>query len=144
MTHSHPAARSRRSRRGTGGFLLLEILLAVAIFVVGVIALGRCVSNCIIAQEVRNQEERARLALQNAMLEIQASPVLPDENHRTKLEGMFAGMTLIERRHTLSVENEDQVLMPDLHEITLTVEWTDHDKLAHSRAIAFTMLRGRG
>lgn len=144
MTPLHAAGRSRRPTRGAAGFLLIELLLAVTIFVVGVIALGRCVGNCMTAQEVRNQEERARLALQNAMLEIQASPVLPDENHRTKLEGMFAGMTLIERRRTLSVENEDQVLMPDLHEITLTVEWTDHNKLAHSRAVAFTLMRGRG
>ena len=78
------------------------------------------------------------------MLEIQASPVLPDENHRTKLDGMFAGMVLIERRRTLTVENEDQVLLPDLHEITLRVEWTDHNKLAHAREVAFTLLRGRG
>ena len=135
--------RARRSRR-RNGFLLIELLLAVAIFVVGVIALGRCVSNCLTAQEVRNQEERARLALENAMLEIQSSPILPDENGRTKLDGMFAGMTLIERRRTLTVENEDQVLLPDLHEITLTVEWTDHNRLAHSRAVVFTMMRGRG
>ena len=131
-------------RRYNGGFLLVEILLATAIFVIGVISLGRCVGNCLTVQEVRNQEERARLALQNATLEIQASPVLPDEDHRTKLEGMFAGMVLIERRRTLTVENEDHVLLPDLHEITLTVQWRDHTKLEHARSVAFTMLRGRG
>ena len=131
-------------RRHDGGFLLVEILLATAIFVIGVISLGRCVGNCLTAQEVRNQEERARLALQNATLEIQASPVLPDEDHRTKLEGMFTGMLLIERRRTLTVENEDHVLLPDLHEITLTVQWRDHNKLEHARSVAFTMLRGRG
>ena len=133
-----------RSRRHAGGFLLVELLLAVAIFVIGVIALGRCVGNCLTAQDVRNQEERARLALQNRMLEIQASPVLPDEQRRTKLEGMFAGMVLNERRRTLTVQNEDEVLMPDLHEITLSVEWIDHNKTAHSRVVAFTLLRGRG
>ncbi len=132
-----------RARRD-GGFLLIEILLATAIFVVGVIALGRCVSNCLTAQEVRNQEERARLALQNAMLEVQASPVLPDENHRAKLDGMFAGMVLIEQRRTINVENEDHVLLPDLHEITLTVQWNDRNKREHARSVAFTMLRGRG
>ena len=131
-------------RQRTGGFLLIEILLGVAIFVLGVIALGRCVSNCVTAQNVRDQEERARLALQNAMLEVQASPMLPDENHREKLKGMFAGMTLIERRRTLSVENEDHVLLPDLHEITLRVEWLDGTRSPHAREVAFTLLRGRG
>ncbi len=133
-----------RSRRGAGGFLLIEILLAVAIFVVAVIALGRCVGNCITSQEIRNQEERARLALQNAMLEVQASPNLPDEKHQEKLKGMFTGLTLIERRRTLTVENEDKVLMPDLHEITLSVEWTDHDRLPHTKSVVFTLMRGRG
>ena len=133
-------------RQRTDGFLLIEILLAVAIFVVGVIALGRCVSSCVTAQSVRDQEERARLALQNAMLELQASPVLPDENHREKLKGMFEGMTLIERRRTLSVENEDHILLPDLHEITLRVEWLDGNgtRAPHAREVAFTLLRGRG
>ena len=131
-------------RRRAGGFLLIEILLAVAIFVVGVIALGRCVTNCTTAQNVRDQEERARLALQNAMLEVQASPALPDENHRQKLKGMFNGLTLIERRRTISVENEDHVLMPDLHEVTLRVEWNDAGRQPHAREVAFTLLRGRG
>ncbi len=131
-------------RRRAGGFLLVEILLAVAIFVVGVIALGRCVTNCTTAQSIRDQEERARLALQNATLELQASPVLPEENHKEKLKGMFDGMTLIERRRTLSVENEDHVLLPDLHEITLRVEWQDGNRTPHAREVVFTLLRGQG
>lgn len=134
----------RCHRPHTGGFLLIEILLAVAIFVVGVIALGRCVATCTTAQSVRDQEERARLALQNAALELQASPALPDENHREKLRGMFEGLTLIERRRSLAVENEDHVLLPDLHEITLRVEWRDGTRQPHAREMAFTLLRGRG
>ena len=130
--------------RRAGGFLLIEILLAVAIFVVGVIALGRCVTNCTTAQNIRDQEERARLALQNATLELQASPALPEESHKEKLKGMFEGMTLIERRRTLSVENEDHVLMPDLHEITLRVEWQDGNRTPHAREVSFALLRGRG
>ena len=57
---------------------------------------------------------------------------------------MFTGLTLIERRRTLTVENEDKVLMPDLHEITLSVEWTDHDRVPHVKSVVFTLLRGRG
>ena len=130
--------------RRPGGFLLIEILLAIAIFVVGVIALGRCVSNCTTAQSIRNQEERARLALQNATLEVQASPLVPDENHREKHKGMFEGLTLIEHRRSLAVENEDHVLMPDLHEVTLRVEWADGNQQTHGREVTFTLLRGRG
>ena len=139
-----PGSRPLRRRRGKGGFLLLEILLAVLIFTVGVIALGRCLSNCLNGQEIRNQEERARLALENRMIEIQVSPVLPDEFHRDRLKGMFDGLTMIERRRTLDVKNEDNVALPDLHEITLTVEWTTRNGQAQSRSVAFNLLRGRG
>ena len=134
--HRHSALR--------GGFLLLEIMLAVAIFTLGVLALGRCLTTCLEAQGIRAQEERSRLALENAMVEIQASPVLPDENRRAKLEGMFTGITLVERRRTMDVKNEQGVAMNDLNEITLTAQWLSGDGQTHSRSIAFDLLRGRG
>ena len=129
-------------RRASAGFLLLEILLATFIFVVGILALGRCMSNCLDAQEFRGQEDRARLALENRMAEIQASPALPDDNHRSVLKGMFAGMTLIERRRTLDVKNQDNVALPNLHEITITAEWTGPGGRRQDREVAFTLLRG--
>ena len=126
------------------GFLLLEIILAVAIFTLGVLALGRCLNNCLVAQQVRGQEERARAALENQMLEIQARPSLPDEFHRTQLVGMYKGVTMIERRKALSVKNESDAILTDLHEITLTAEWTSPDGRLLSRTIAFDLIRGRG
>ena len=40
-------ATSRRARwKKAGGFMLLEALLAVTIFALGVLVLGRCVSGC--------------------------------------------------------------------------------------------------
>ncbi len=132
----------RRHRQG--GFLLLEIILAVAIFTLGVLSLGQCLNNCLIAQQIRGQEERARAALENRMAEIQVSPALPDEFRTTKLGGMYAGVTMIERRKTVEVKNENNVNLNDLHEITLTTEWTSPDGHRLSRSLAFDLLRGRG
>lgn len=130
-------------RRRQGGFLLLEIILAVAIFTIGVLSLGRCLYNCLIAQQVRGQEERARSALGNRMAEIEVSPALPDEFRKTKLTGMYTGVTLIERRKPVEVKNEDNVNLSDLHEITLTTEWTSPDGRTLSRSLVFDLLRGR-
>ena len=69
---------------------------------------------------------------------------MPDENHRAKLDGMFTGIVLVERRRTVDVKNEKGVAMSDLHEITLTAQWTSGDGRAHSRTVAFDLLRGRG
>ena len=37
-------------RHASRGFLLLESMLAVAIFAIGILALGRCVENCLKAE----------------------------------------------------------------------------------------------
>jgi hypothetical protein len=142
---ARPAKRPWHLRHhGRGGFLLLEIVLATMIFVVGVIALGRAISNCLGAQEFRVQEETARTALENRMAEIQASPVLPDEEHRAQLHGMFTGITLIEHRHTLDVKNEDNVALANLHEMTLTAQWAGPHGQRQVRSVSFLLLRGQG
>ena len=60
----------RFARRG--GFVLIEVMLGVMIFAIGVLALGRCVNNCISAETLREETERARLALENRMAEVEA------------------------------------------------------------------------
>ena len=42
------------------GVMLLEALLAVTIFAIGVITLGRCMSNCIAAQRMQEEDGLAR------------------------------------------------------------------------------------
>src|SRR5258707_1385616 len=51
------------------GFVLLEALVAVAIFAIGVIALGRCVSNCLAAERLRFEDARSRQVLENRLAE---------------------------------------------------------------------------
>ena len=133
----------RRSNR-QGGFLLLEIIIATAIFTIGVLSLGRCLSSCLLAQRVRAQEERAQMALQNRMAELEASPAVPEDSRKTELKGMFKGLTLIERRHALSIKNEKDVLLNDMHEVTLTAEWDGPGGDRLSRSVVFDLLRGRG
>ena len=132
----------RRSRRG--GFLLLEIILATAIFAIGVLSLGRCLSVCLTSQQVRRQEERARIALENRMTELQASPAVPEDSRRTDLKGMFTGVTLTERRRPFVLKNENNVNLDNLHEITLTADWTGPGGAHLSRSLSFVLLRGRG
>ena len=85
------AHRSRRAfqlcgelRHRRGGFALFEVLIGVTIFVVGVLALGRSVENCLNASALSAQEDRVRQILANRMAEIQATPGLPDENREER------------------------------------------------------------
>src|SRR5205823_8553433 len=65
----------QRPTRHSAAFVLLEVMLGVLIFSIGVLALGQCVNNCIAAESARNDDQRARLALENRMAEIEAGEV---------------------------------------------------------------------
>ena len=68
----------RRNKVTRRGFALYEVLLGLAIFVIGVLVLGRSVENCLNASQLSEEENRVRQLLANRMAEIQASPVHPD------------------------------------------------------------------
>lgn len=130
------------SRARRGGFLLLEIMVAVGIFSLGVLALGKAMMDCVSAQKLRADSERARLALENRMLEIQANPAMPDDYKKRKLTGAFEGLSIIERRTALQLKNEDGAVLGGLNQIDLTVEWSDGGDRLLTRTISFYLTRG--
>lgn len=129
-------------RRRRGGFLLLEIMVAVAIFSVGVVALAKALGDCISAQRLRADSERARLALENRMAEIQANPAMPDDYKKRPLSGAFNGMTMIERRTALQLRNEEGAVLGGLNQVDLTVEWPGDAGQVNSRTLFFYVTRG--
>lgn len=118
------------------GFVLLEAMLAVAIFALGVIALGRCVSNCIAAERLKLEDERARRVLANRMAEIEAEAVEGSANAEEKLKAPFEGMTLKQKRVPLKKQNEKKQNMDGLYAMTLEVTWPS-GRAMQSRQLTF-------
>lgn len=116
------------SKRARHSFVLLEAMLGVAIFALGVIALGQSVNNCMAAEQARTDAARARLALRNAVAELEAGRVVLDDEKpvETELEGMFAGMKLREvaapPNGKVLVNELDQPLN-EVREIQVEVNW---------------------
>ena len=113
------------------GVMLLEALLAVTIFAIGVITLGRCVSNCIAAQRMQEEDGLARRALENRWAEIESGAVpfsVPGGNTISlstseELKGPFAGMTMKTSGVPVQKKNEKEEKIEGISAVTLTVTW---------------------
>jgi type II secretion system protein I len=113
----------RALTRNEAGFWLLEALLAVAIFAIGVLSLGQAVNNCLVAQYVMQDDSRARLALANRMAEIEAGSVQIGDNVTTDLKDAFDGMKMKQTRVPVKKKNEKEQDITGIWAITLEVGW---------------------
>ncbi len=87
----------RRNKVSLSGFALYEVLLGLAIFVIGVLVLGRSVENCLNASQLSEEENRVRQLLANRMAEIQTSPVHPDAKKEEKINTGYGIVRLIQQ-----------------------------------------------
>lgn len=130
----------RCTKRLARAFALYEVLLGVAIFVLGVLVLGRSVENCLHASTLRAEEDRVRQILANRMAEIQTSPVLPDTHKETKIDTGHGEVTLIQRTEPADLEDEKGLQMNGIILVHLSVEW-NRGRNAQSKKIEFYVNR---
>jgi hypothetical protein len=114
----------------------------VAIFAIGVIGLGRCVSNCLAAEGIRQESERARLALENRMAEVESGEVATDRDRDDDLGDSFPGMKVKQTRHPITAKNEKDQDIRGLYQIDLEVDWSSGND-PESKTISFYVLRSR-
>lgn len=105
------------------GFVLLECMLAVAIFALGIIALGRCVENCLKAERFRREEGLAQRALANYWVQIEQGAIPITDKYSEQLKGAWTGMTLNVTREPLTVKNEKDQELFGLYQVRLQLSW---------------------
>ncbi len=118
------------------GIILLEAMLAVAIFAIAVLALGQCMQQCIQAEAMKEEDAHARRLLENRMVEIEAGEQPINETKREELKGDYAGMTLITTPVQVKAKNEDDNDIVGIVDITLDLEWTTNS-VPHSKTLEF-------
>lgn len=117
-------ATTRRTRwKKAGGFMLLEALLAVTIFALGVLALGRCVSGCLSAVRLKEEDALARRALENRWAEIESGAVQMTNESTEELKPPFEGMTLKTVRVPVEKKNEKDEKVEGIFAVTLSLTW---------------------
>ena len=113
----------RNTMRSRRGFILLECMLAVAIFALGILALGRCVENCLKAEKIRREEGLAQRALANYWVQVEQGAIPITENRSEALKGAWEGMTMNISREPLVVKNEKDQELFGLYTVKLQLSW---------------------
>ena len=129
--------RRGKSRRA---FALYEVLLGLAIFVVGVLSLGRAVQNCLNASALSEEENRVRQLLANRMAEVQASPVHPDLSKETKVDTGYGVVRLIQKTVPEQLLETDNTIIDGISRVTLTAEWS-RGGVQQSKQLVFYVYR---
>jgi hypothetical protein len=128
-------------RRGSkfcwrGGFALYEVIIGVAIFAVGVLALGRAVQNCLNASTLNAEEERVRQILSNRMAELQATPGFPDAAKEFKINTGYGVVRLIQKSTPADLTEADGGKLGGINLVVLTAQWAQGG-VSQSRHLAF-------
>jgi len=142
LQHSNtPMARRIQLRaRLRSAFALYEVLLGVAIFAVGVIALGRAVENCLNASTISAEESAVRQILSDRMAVIQAAPGVPEPEKEFKINSNYGMIRLIQKSALAELTEEDKTVLSGINLVTLTVQW-QHAGVPQSKRIQFYVYR---
>jgi hypothetical protein len=128
---------NKRKRRA---FALYEVLLGLAIFALGVLALGWSVQNCLNASALSSEEDRVRLILANRMAEVQATPGFPDAKKETKIPTGYGEVLLVQNSVPAGLKGENDTELTGINLVTLRADWKRNGVL-HSRKIEFYVFR---
>ncbi|MBV9010086.1 MAG: hypothetical protein JO354_13120 [Verrucomicrobia bacterium] len=127
-------------RRGNQtGFALYEVLLGLAIFAIGIVALGRAVTNCVSASALSADDARARQILANRMAEIQATPGAPDKVKVSKIDTGYGIVKLSQATQPEELK-ENNAIVQGIQRVTLTAAWV-RGGVEQQKSIAFDVYR---
>ena len=127
----------RNSRKA---FALYEVLIGLAIFSLGVLALGRSVQYCLNASGLNAEEDRVRQILSDRMAEIQATPGFPDTKKETKIATGYGDVVLVQQSTPAGLKGENNTELSGINLITLTAKWR-RGGVDQSRKVQFYIFR---
>jgi hypothetical protein len=115
----------RRFRRA---FLLVEVMLAVAIFAIAVLALAKSVEAMLNAQIIKDEDEKVRRFLDSKMMEVEAGAVPLSDSTTEEIKGWLPEMKLKTTRTPLKKKNEKGIELTGLYMVTLDLSWMSQNE----------------
>jgi hypothetical protein len=99
--------------------------MGLAIFALGVLALGRAVENCLNANSLNAEENRVQQILSNRMAEVQTTPGLPDPKKEFNIDTGYGIVKLIQTSAPADLEDDNTgAQLNGVNLVTLTAKWT--------------------
>jgi hypothetical protein len=114
--------------------------MGLAIFALGVLALGRAVQNCLSASTLNAEESRVRQILSNRMAEVQATPGAPDASKEYNVDTGYGPVRLIQKTAPADLQDDLGARLSSMHHVTLTAKWT-RDGANQAQQIEFYVYR---
>jgi hypothetical protein len=139
-TPTMPPRRVRGRSKGKYAFALYEVLLGVAIFALGVIALGRAVENCINASTISAEENVVRQLLSDRMAQVQVESAVPEAEKEFKIKTSYGRVILTQKSAPAPLTEPDNTLITNINLVTLTARW-EHAGVPQSKQIQFYVYR---
>ena len=139
-TPTMAAKRVRRRSRSKYAFALYEVLIGVAIFALGVIAMGRAVQNCLNASTISAEENVVRQLLSDRMAQVQAATAVPDAEKEFKLRTSYGSVILTQKTAPAALTEPDNTVINGINLVTLTARW-EHAGVPQSKQIQFYVYR---
>ncbi len=131
----------RNKKTPARAFALYEVLIGLTIFVVGVLALGRSVQNCMNASVLSTQEDRVRQILSNRMVEVPATPGTLEASHEAEVESGYGPVKLIQKTVPADLKAAETGLeLNGISRVTLTAKWT-RGGVPQARTVEFYVYR---
>jgi hypothetical protein len=121
----------RHPSRKRRGFLLLDAMLGVAIFALGVLSLGRCIQNLIRAEKFRREDGLAQRVLANYLTQIETEALPLADQMTEQLKGAWTGMTMNITREPLKLVNEKEQELFGLYRVKLDLSWKSGTEVIH-------------
>jgi Tfp pilus assembly protein PilV len=126
--------------RSRSGFALYEVMLGVMVFVIGVLALGHSVENCINASSISAEEDRVRQILANRMAEIQTTPGTPEASKKNTVDSGYGDVEIIQKVVPAGLKEADDTELSGISTVTITAHWK-RSGTEQSRSIEFYVYR---
>jgi Tfp pilus assembly protein PilV len=128
------------NKSASAGFALYEVLIGVAIFTAGILALGYSVQNCLNASSLGAEDTRVRQLLADRMAEVQATPGFPEVKKETKVATGYGEVLLVQRSVPANLKSDQATELNGINLVTLSAEWK-RNGVAQSRTIQFYVYR---